>query len=765
MDWYSSPQYRAHRLIFDRFCAGKFRQAFNDAVSRLSVKIPIRKTIREQLVRELFDYQRTLLALAVDADLDLFAFKDKKTHKSFLYQNLPDTAFIRYFEIAGNPDAVKQFAPKGPVFRKQCRTAYNYYIDKILWGNDLKLQVPAKKGKKRFGRKGATTTKIITKEARITQFKSRNPHVEPLLSRSLENFTGNITNCLKRINDDRKYIKQCFLKNSKINSIAAITSTGSDSHKGGGQVLIVTLVHDLETTKKKKEKETKIVYKPGDVEIDYRFVGANTPAINALFERNANNGMFPKPSKSLFELLNDEIFKPVNERLSRSRAKVDRPIVQERLTFPTYVILPRNPGSRLKSANGRIPIRESYGYIEYLPHEPTLPLISSEDAVLREVQKLTAPKVQSADWITTSMLDVECLYRMWGRLSVIAALFLQTDLHFQNRRLRAKRLHLIDLENCLVKPIQTINVTGITDGIQKLMSGNPGGYRTEFDMFNTKESTRKPVIAISGSGDPLVLNADKLIFKPAGKKRVAQWGNPLNDPHRVAPFLKGTTEAIEVLDASRERLAKWGQEANLADVIVRHVIESTESLTLLRDGIVRDLFRVRPVSRKGFVEQKLTTLREKATYDWLHNPIAPENPQNRPYAVNVMAYNGADLRQLDIPSYHRRVGSLDLLTSRGEAVLFQADQFTYQSTESFGGIDRTKLSENQKAKLSFQHFYPQTGIELLSESLKKKLPGVKSKRDAVLETLIYGPKPKEKGLPRQYGILNQVAVKGMFPKQ
>src|SRR5205085_100685 len=87
-------------------------------------------------------------------------------------------------------------------------------------------------------------------------------------------FQQNVLTACKRVLDDWGYLQGMFVsqKNSFLDKLVGIRSTGSDFHKGGQQVLILT----FSTT---TGERLPIVYKPSDLEVDCLITG-DTKAVN-----------------------------------------------------------------------------------------------------------------------------------------------------------------------------------------------------------------------------------------------------------------------------------------------------------------------------------------------------------------------------------------------------------------------------------------------------------------------------------------------------
>ena len=70
-----SDPYRAHRLIFKRFSATQFQNAYSRIKS--ASKLPLGPKVQEKLDQGLYKAQKNILVFAVEADLTLFRRTDE----------------------------------------------------------------------------------------------------------------------------------------------------------------------------------------------------------------------------------------------------------------------------------------------------------------------------------------------------------------------------------------------------------------------------------------------------------------------------------------------------------------------------------------------------------------------------------------------------------------------------------------------------------------------------------------------------------------
>ena len=136
-------------------------------------------------------------------------------------------------------------------------------------------------------------------QANLKTFRTRYSITDHALTRLCNNFKSNIIEMCDRVMADRQLLVEFYadLYNNSldITSLNNIRSTGSDFHKGGKQVLILTFEITHKESQEYKRGKLKVVYKPSDLEIDCLIAG-DSSAINRV-----QKGFM---EKSLFEIYN-----------------------------------------------------------------------------------------------------------------------------------------------------------------------------------------------------------------------------------------------------------------------------------------------------------------------------------------------------------------------------------------------------------------------------------------------------------------------------
>ena len=249
----------------------------------------------------------------------------------------------------------------------------------------------------------------------IDTFLGKYSNLKKIFALIKQHFQDNILLACTRVLSDWPALEAMFLeeKGQKLEELTEITSTGSDFHKGGQQVLILTFRTNL------VNKPLRIVYKPSDLEVDCLIMGKTEALTKA--------GLADFQTESLMEIL--WLMKP----------PADVPPDD----FPRYKILPRNPGSQLqRDDKGRLPIRTSYGYLEFLDYDDAQRRLSA----------------QNKDTLCTRFSTI------LGQLAAVACAFSLSDLHIENLIVHQYAPYLIDLENCLSRPIDQLSATEMTTG-------------------------------------------------------------------------------------------------------------------------------------------------------------------------------------------------------------------------------------------------------------------------------------------------------------
>ncbi|MGE0816593.1 MAG: DUF4135 domain-containing protein [Vicinamibacterales bacterium] len=528
-------------------------------------------------------------------------------------------------------------------------TAYRRYMDWMLGRN---WRAPAARW----------ISRSRTPDPYVQAFFDRHPAAGYVLDRVCTHFVENLTEACGRVLADRAGLAAVFFDGRQPAALARISSTGSDFHKGGHQVLILEFAGQ-------RGAVTRVVYKPSDVEIDYLLVGRNA-AIRPFLQAHDNPG-YPTPVESLAERLN-RLCRDGNAEVARRLwpAGADAPVA--RVELATYRILPRNPGSRLAlGPDGRLPIEQSYGYVEYLTYEPTLkspcPRFPGqiEAEVARQLGGQTPP---GADWVTSDPAVEGALFYQWGQWMVLTLLAGTSDVHVQNQRLHALKPHVIDLEESFK---WSQGFTGSYISWHYDRPDEPAG-RTRVYVMETRRQRTVPI------GEDLPDRAtdfakNQLYRQSGGAATRARPGRNGN-LQRIVDGIRVATLGVRAA-AANDDVVPWLNA--LGHVVVRHVPQPTgefaEALRsyyaalLAADG--RPPLQA-PVTRDAVVDVLVGRSRDAAT-----QKVATWKGQGGRvpfFALETRENNLRDFADIDIPFYVRRLGETEVRNSAGAVVNLHA---------------------------------------------------------------------------------------------
>jgi hypothetical protein len=432
-----------------------------------------------------------------------------------------------------------------------------------------------------------------------------------------QNFINNIKQTCDRIIGDIDKINNLFndvYPGGKISELIEIKSTGSDFHKGGKQVLILS----FKTTQIPKFK---LVYKPGDIEIDCLLIG-DSSVVNHL----TPNFM----ELSLVEIINDRIDKELKLDPESSLVKLR-----------TLHILPRNPTSNCEPGPS-LPERaigDSYGYIEYIERDD--PITNDKENIVKK------------------------FYRSMGQWAAIACIFSFTDLHAENVLVKEHEPVLIDMEVSLIKIVEhifdtnlCIDVGGITGQIRitqnsRLKVDESGKY-FEVDVEEKVETQNRLYESYESGAKVINVNWIYLLYG----------------------FQSGMNLLSKII--SETNFFRWMDRLN--NVLVRFVPISTNEFgktlrghyrgaptkndqgeDLTTEGSMKDLLKIKwDYYLKIYNQDMKEALKEKEK-----TGIDKSRFINPRFIIWQDSIVGVDFRNMDIPVFYNRIGYADIIDSRG----------------------------------------------------------------------------------------------------
>jgi hypothetical protein len=472
----------------------------------------------------------------------------------------------------------------------------------------------------------------------------------PLLAHAVETVTAhhvhNIKLACERVTADWNAIQAAFFPGRSIERLVKIKTTGNDFHKGGKQVLILSFVLG-------GGQGGRVVYKPSAIEIDCRIAGDST-IVNAIAPKGPLDQKGYRQDESLTEILNR--FSPPGLTPEGFTSR----------SLPTYRILPYNRSS----------VADAYGYIEFLTHGPELnvPLTlkgrmaADVGAAVRTVPRA---QVKSSDWIVEDPQDGEVFFHQFGALLAIAMSISLSDLHVQNVITHDRRPHPIDLEDALKKPMTKVKDSGLTTAFDR--ADDPEGLV----LTLTDDRTSKLGAGWdTARGRP----AACALYLSHGSSAPAERLAVGTERNRKALF-RGLLDVVDALalDKCHDAVQQWvrGLDATIARFVTVATVEYAHSqrelyftyrensITQLTqdDGYRQFKFRT-PEGHDVFFFKRLVDERQKLYVDGLAARTWP-HPF---FALEHKDHVWRDFLNCDVPSFYHRLGSTDLLNSKGDTV-------------------------------------------------------------------------------------------------
>ncbi|WNV03788.1 DUF4135 domain-containing protein [Candidatus Methylospira mobilis] len=504
----------------------------------------------------------------------------------------------------------------------------------------------------------------------LDAFFIRNPRTKYAIDKQISHFLSNIRLLIDRLSADWKLIGEFF--GDELEKLSAIECTGSDFHKGGQQVLILTF--------STRSCYRKLVYKPRDVEADCYLVGC----IEDL----------GKVKDTLLSRINDDKEKFEADIIDVSRKNyfltgkslseiLNGAMRDDGCSLPTYKILPRFPGSLFltKETTG-IPVRESYGYVEFLSHE-------------------------EHDYNNATQNDAEIFYSVWGKLIAMARLFSIADLHVQNVITHGNKPCLIDLEDSFKRKFNELADTFIFSGKMRVWGAidsehDPG----EFSYVISMDEARGFFVTQHSFSDVDGLEQN-------GKNRVSLNGEkyPLKDyVDRLAKFFEKTITKV----VANEALYVFLEDIEM--ITTRYVAEGTWGLVKAKSALYGWLCSHGACDPSAIVNELGKDISR------IGAGIEMTVPDSRAFGVTWDSLNAwllwsadnnlKDFSSLDIPFYVHRLNDANLYNSSGFKV--NADE-----NAATDGNKKTYLPEPSMAAVRTQiQFADKTA---LVEELRKQL--------------------------------------------
>lgn len=520
------------------------------------------------------------------------------------------------------------------------------------------------------------------------------------------NFIDRLKLFFDRLYLDWKDINDLFFPDYVLVQLANITITDSDSHKKGAHVLILTFeAAPLPTLgpapapvtgwralfsrgprnnqlDQRDLPKLRLVYKPGDLELDYRILANTVETANRLGAPRT-----PLPVTPHGSLL--EVCQPAANFL------------------PTYFILPRYScsGAALR-VDGSAPIDEAYGYIQFLDHEPErgkavrkkVPELDDNgrkrrddrgEVIMRNAMVGTdgdplkldsygnkldwaTCDPEKLDWITLNNADIQPFLEIFGWYMAIGLTFSLNDSHAENVMVHKRKPYLIDVEISFKSPTINIFSTMLDSALIGVCNGVSGdAYFSQLYYLPARDQRPISVLRMNNTG--ATPNAVTL----------ASHGH---HAHNFQHVRNGFDAAIAHMTGIQGALNNWLNDAGLQNTFCRYTAEGTATYW----GIYRTLYGqtyclsagpppaipAPPPPQFG----PAVTYGETLGAAWYRREpfqselckrikLFDDNTATRPnWSTMTFEHGAADLVNTDVAMFYHRVNSRDLINARGFTV-------------------------------------------------------------------------------------------------
>ncbi len=434
-------------------------------------------------------------------------------------------------------------------------------------------------------------------------------------------FIAYITAVVNHVDADWADIRNVFFPQWQLQELLELGASGSDSHKGGHSVVILTFqgrslppvavpatagdrlrnFFTISTARK-----LRLVYKPSDLTLDFLMVG-DTAHVRAQVA-----GLPNPPGGSLLENL--------NTLLTPGGAFVADPAFAARppLQLPIYSLLPRNGGV----------LATAYGYIEFLDHGPEATPVS---AVTFNVQLRDRDRLHW-DWITEDNNDLIDYYRIFGWYCAIGLNFGLADAHNQNVMVHNKKPHLIDMEVSFKWICETLDKTGLQD-----VMSSPGPAK-------------------KGDWCHIFYRNGGVLSRTTGTQAAVYINHALD-------------EAFALIQADPgNALQGWLGCAPVAGAIARYTPRATAAFGMRLRGVY--LTPRAPVPGVGVAHGvNFTSQYDTDQQTWYRQNEAEHRPN---YSLACPQHEYQCYLNCDYPAFYRQLNSMDLMDARGAVVIVGA---------------------------------------------------------------------------------------------
>ncbi len=478
------------------------------------------------------------------------------------------------------------------------------------------------------------------------------------------NFDANITEICARVTANWSDLNRFFFQRRPgipdecLVQLLKVSSSGSDPHKGGKQTYMMTFSAGPMAPPRVRRPgvvlpgrgvitapvvggpghvaainflnwpRRRLIYKCADMELDTRLLGDTQALTGGGLTANLPN----LAQGSLVEVLNG---------------------IQPGLNLPVYRILPINAGSlngvalsndrgSNAASDGNIPLQNSYGYLQFLDHEP--------DLTARPLPVDGA--LDASDTLTRQSADADLFLKHYAWYLAMANLTGMCDAHRENAIVHRKKLHLIDAEISFKKANPTVGETMLDQSLGGELS--IGDHHCLL-FLKTLTGFVHAALGVSADHARQLIRAELLAAFTAISNNAAAVRNWLTDPNLALTVARITLQATKDFGLTRHNF--WSTVANVP-------------ISDPGPPLAANL----PASA-GVFPGGVGALRERAPFFWrskLKNWRLGSGDVKfyiQPiWATQTYSNDYTCLLNCDYPCHYFRLGSLDVLNARGEPI-------------------------------------------------------------------------------------------------
>ncbi|HAS42661.1 MAG TPA: hypothetical protein DCS93_19430 [Microscillaceae bacterium] len=471
-----------------------------------------------------------------------------------------------------------------------------------------------------------TAEKVITARMvetnYVEQFYTRYYPFLGTITRNIErNVIASMTRVARRISADLSDLNKVF--GGGIQSLRLIETLDDILVKRGQQTLLLTF--------NTSDGDTKIVYKPYDIEMDALIVG------DSVALGRADTHFFAgEDEKSFYELINEVLER--STRIISGRAHL----------MPTYKLLPRNYGSRRVSITD---LTKAYGYVEFLSNEKTKENYQNP---------LGAFSGQTYDdyFISNEPEIAERFFTILGQTAPIAHFLSLTGANHQNLIVYNFLPYLVEPGSLFYNPLDK------DDGV------------TRFYTLGLLEFTEKFFGIEKTSGSMPETYSRQVIETIRSKNRL--WDASTNAPIFPQNFIDQIATGIDTVTKTFRNIifGDWLSRARRATT--RYTIYSTRDYTSDYQSILNDKSIISATNSDAF--NAWAYARTQQRFEEWSNQLTTENPDDT-YGLRFLGvlpeYTYQDYANGDLPVFYHKLNTRQVVNSQGIVLTLPSQTINY----------------------------------------------------------------------------------------